>query len=124
MYHLLVYGCGNRYEREPLGFVKQLMCNTEAWKDSFESHINYFKDCFADNHYSALHIMVMKLEPEKGITEVVLNEYAENALKQRIVINEKAKKPIGNKRRLTPAMIDPAPPEPEFWPNDLEVDHQ
>ncbi len=42
---------------------------------------------FARKEYSAIHILQLDLDPVNGITNVVRNDYFENPLKTKIIIN-------------------------------------
>ncbi len=50
---------------------------------------------FARKEYSAIHILQLDLDPVNGITNVVRNDYFENPLKTKIIIN-------GSKESITP----------------------
>jgi len=92
MLQYLFYNCTDKYERRPLQLAKQVCVSDLGHNQATaDDHDAYFQSCLKSGEYSALHIMVLRLDPANGITEVVRNEYAENPLKQRIVINAPAK---------------------------------
>ena len=95
MKHYLFYGCTDRYERGPLELLKSILVRDNSNAPDAElnavQHEEHFKKYFAAKEYSCLYILVLNLDPQSGITEVIRNEYAENPLKTRIVINAAAK---------------------------------
>jgi hypothetical protein len=73
-------------------------------------------------------MLVLRLDPANGITEVLKNEYMEGPLKQRITINPaaKPKNPVVKKKSISQLMaahgIATAPQiQPEFWGEPVEA---
>jgi len=95
MIQYLFYACTDKYERSPLAVVKQMVVNDDnlasMLHENAKAHEAQFREYFAMKEYSALHILVLKLDVYNGVTEVIRNELSLNDLRQRIVINERAK---------------------------------
>jgi hypothetical protein len=102
MKQFLFYGCTDKYERGPLALLKQIHFYDGDFSaernaaDHNEHYLRYFKS----GEYSALHILILNLNPAVGTTEVIRNEYSENPLKQRVVINPAAKRTTPVKKTL------------------------
>ena len=93
MKHFLFYISTNQYERTNLTLAKSILVYDDgSGQATATDHENYYKESFKGREYSALHILVLNLDAAHGVTEVLRNEYAENPLKKRIVINEQAKR--------------------------------
>jgi len=108
MKHFLIYVCTNKYERTDLTQAKSIIVSTGGNEGNADDHMAYYKDCFQSGEYSALHILVLNLDPANGITEVLLNEYAENPLKKRIVLNEAAKSTVVKRKSATQILAENA----------------
>ena len=105
MKHFLFYVSNDKYERKPLQLSKQIMVQEDgSGAATAADHEAYYKDSFKRKEYSALHILVLNLDPANGVTEVVRNEYAENPLKQRIEINAAAKRAVPRSKSLLQTM--------------------
>jgi len=95
MIQYLFYACTDKYERSPLAVIKQMVVSDDnlasMLHENARAHEAQFREYFAMKEYSALHILVLKLDVYNGVTEVIRNELSLNDLRQRIVINERAK---------------------------------
>ena len=96
MKQYLFYSCSNKFEHGPLELLKSIHVRDDNTASGSEekaaNHEKHFKEYFAIGEYSALSVLVLNLDPASGITEVIRNEYAENPLKVRTIINPAAKK--------------------------------
>lgn len=109
MKQYLFYGCTDKYERGPMELLKAILVRDNHNAASLEAnameHERHFKSYFETKEYSALLIMVLNLDPANGVTEVLRNEYAENELKKRTIINAAAKSTqVVRKRSLLDAI--------------------
>ena len=136
MKHYLFYGCNDKYERGPMELLKSILVRDDEGALSQEAnareHELHFKKYFERNEYSALYILVLDLDPAKGSTAVIRNEYAENPLKTRIVINAAARgmAPAPKKKTIGQIMAEQAMVAPQFAmfdevsePDGHEPDH-
>jgi len=106
MKHFLFYVSTNQYERVNLTLAKSILVFDDGTgQGSANDHEVYYKDAFRVKEYSALHILVLNLDAANGVTEVLRNEYAENPLKKRIVINEQAKRPAVVRRKMGETVV-------------------
>lgn len=100
MKHYLFYLSNNKYERVPLSLSKHIMVGDDGTNQgSADDHENYYKSSFDCKECTAFHILVLHLDPANGITEVLRNEYFENPLKTRTIINAAAKSAAVVKKR-------------------------
>ena len=103
MKQYLFYACTNKYERGPLELQKQICIKDNAdaphHQANADEHERHYHAYFEGKEYSSLHILVLNLDPVNGITEVIKNEYAENPLKVRTIINPNAKGLAATKKR-------------------------
>ena len=124
MIHTIWYASSNKYERTPLECIKNVYNVEEAaiHSPSIE-HEAYYKECFNSGQYTALHQLVLRLDPANGITEVLKNEYLEGPLKQRITINPQAKATVVKKKSISQIMAAQAMQtvQPEFWADPTEA---
>lgn len=109
MKHYLFYGCTDKYTRGPLEILKSIYVRddesapqSERQAADYNEHYLYN---FAAGEYSALHVLVLNLNPTKGVTEVLRNEYSENPLRVRTEINTAAKKTALLKKYTPNAMM-------------------
>jgi hypothetical protein len=123
MKQYLFYACSNKYERGPLELQKQICVkdNQDAphHQANADEHMRHYRAYFEGKEFSVLHILVLHLDPANGITEVLTNEYAENPLKVRTIINPQAKGLAVKKKSILNA-LSTAPMyvtnhEPEFF---------
>lgn len=91
MRQILIYICTNKFERGPMQLGKQMIWDQSIDKQ-YNDYIRHYQESFQIGEYSALHLLELNLDPANGITEVLRNEYSENPLKTRIVINPAAAK--------------------------------
>lgn len=124
MIHHIWYASSDKYERSTLEHIKSVYQIGDGSPSSAMEHEAYFKECFNSGQYTALHQLVLRLDPANGITEVIKNEYIEGPLKQRIVINPKAKSTVVKKKSISQLMAAhgiAAAPQPEFWGDPTEA---
>ena len=120
MKHYLFYGCNDRYERGPMELLKTILVRDNDSAPSQEAHARehelHFKKYFEQKEYSALYILVLDLDPANGSTSVIRNEYAENPLKTRIVINAAARgmAPAPKRKTIEQIMAAQAIMAPQF----------
>lgn len=120
MKHYLFYGCTDKYERGPMELLKTILVRDNDSAPSQEAnareHELHFKKYFEQKEYSALYILVLDLDPANGSTSVIRNEYAENPLKTRIVINTAARglAPASKKKTIEQIMASQAMIAPQF----------
>lgn len=109
MKQYLFYGCTNKYERGPLELLKQITVRDEDGSAQSErnaaDHNEHYLRYFKAGEYSALYILVLNLNPATGTTEVIRNEYSENPLKTRVVINPAAKRIPTRKVMMNPSQF-------------------
>jgi hypothetical protein len=131
MKQYLFYACTNKYERGPLELQKQINVkdNQDAphHQANADEHERHYRAYFESKEYSALYILVLNLDPANSITEVIKNEYAENPLKVRTIINPQAKGIVIKKKSLLDAISQPPMyihnHEPEFFDEPEEEAH-
>ena len=130
MKQYLFYACSNKYERGPLELQKQICIRDNAdamhHQQNADEHERHYRSYFAAKDYSSLHILVLNLDPANGITEVIKNEYAENPLKTRTIINPQAKVLAVKKKSLLDAVTMHsvyATSEPEYFDESEEEAH-
>jgi len=116
MKHYLFYGCTDKYERGPMELLKTVLVRDNNNAPSSEAnaleHERHFKNYFEQKEYSCFFMLVLNLDPANGITEVIRNEYAENPLKHRTIINAAAKATqVVRKRNL----LDAISAQPMFY---------
>lgn len=76
----------------------------QAWANSY-------REAFRVKNFQALHMVMIKLEPQSGVFEVLLNEYGTHPLKQIKEINPKAAEiQKARPKRMSFADFVPAPP--------------
>jgi hypothetical protein len=128
MKHYIWYASSNKYERVPMECIKNLyQSNDDTVFGPGLEHEAYYKECFNQGQYSQLHMLVLRLDPANGITEVLKNEYMEGPLKQRITINPaaKPKNPVAKKKSISQLMaahgIAAPQIQPEFWGEPVEA---
>ena len=120
MKHYLFYGCNDKYERGPMELLKNILVRDNDSAPSQEvnarEHELHFKNYFEQKEYSALYILVLDLDPANGSTSVIRNEYAENPLKTRIVINAAARgmAPAPKRKTIEQIMAAQAIMAPQF----------
>jgi hypothetical protein len=82
-------------------------------------HEKHFKHYFEQKEYSCFFMLVLNLDPANGIVEVIRNEYAENDLKKRTIINAAAKSTQVVRKKSLLGSISTAPmfyEDPEMFP--------
>lgn len=74
-----------------------------------QSYIDYYRTMMRNKDLSALLIMVIELDPANGVTNIIMNEYSENPLKKKIIINTKARENVVAKgESILASMVWPA----------------
>lgn len=66
-----------------------------------QSYIDYYRTMMQNKDLSALLVMVLDIDPANGVTNIIMNEYIENPLKKKIVINAKAREGMVSKKTMT-----------------------
>lgn len=86
IYQLLVYAGGD-------SFSYDMNLNKQVSRNDYEGLLPYveqWQETFKAKHCTCLHIIVLKLDPINGVTEVMKNDFYKHPLKARVEINKKA----------------------------------
>ena len=121
MKQYLFYGCTDKYERGPMELLKSICVRDGSSEANALEHERHFRSYFEQKEYSCLYVLVFNLDPANGVTEVLRNEYAENPLKHRTVINAAARKPTTKARTLEQILANEPP---QFTMFEDEAAHQ
>ena len=85
---LLIYANSDLYHYGGMSLIYQLAHESESGDAQY--YIERYKSSFYNKKISELHIVYLLLDPLNGVTEVLLNEFAQNPLKVKTIINPKA----------------------------------
>ena len=86
MYQLLIYACEDQFSHLPL---KKAYDKAAMDLSSVMEKVSIYRAHFQAKGFSAMHLIVLDIQTS-GAVSVVLNEYGENPVKTRTVINPEA----------------------------------
>lgn len=87
----LIYTNPDLYSYGQLDLVHQrFFTSTPDAEADISYYLEKYREKFADKKYSELHILILHLDPANGVTEVLTNEYGQNPLKIKTIINAAA----------------------------------
>ena len=88
---VLIYTNSDLYKHGCLDLVHQRFFTSTPDADSdIDYYISQYRNKFTNKKYSEIHILMLHLDPANGITEVLMNEYAQHPVKVKTIINAAA----------------------------------
>lgn len=93
IYQLLIYAGGDMFSYD-------MALNKQVSRSDYEGllpYVNQWTDTFKAKQCVCLHLLILKLDPLNGITEVVKNDFYKHPLKKRVEINKKAQEGSTNR---------------------------
>ena len=118
---VLIYCNSDLYKHGCLDLGHQRAYTPTLDMDSeLEYYINQYKNRFNKKEYSELHILTLLLDPANGETTVLVNEYSQNPLKVKTIINAVA---ATAPKKIKKISFDEMP-MPEFDDPDVEHDDE
>lgn len=117
---VLIYGNSDLYKYGDMILTHQRAYIPNSDMDAdLDYYINQYKTRFNKKQYSELHILTLLLDPANGETTVLVNEYSQNPLKVKTIINAVA----ANAPKKMKSVLEVAMPEfddPDEGPEEEE----
>ena len=118
---VLIYCSSELYKYGCMDLVHQRAYSpTPEMDNDLEYYVNQYKNRFNKKQYSELHILTLLLDPANGETTVLVNEYSQNPLKVKTIINAVA---ATASKKIKKISFDEMP-MPEFDDPDEEHDEE
>lgn len=106
----LIYTNSDLYNYGQLDLVHQRFFTSSPDADAdIGYYLEKYREKFADKKYSEIHILMLHLDPANGVTDVLINEFAQNPLKVRTIINAAAANAPKIKKMSQPFLMDTPP---------------
>ena len=89
-YVLQIYGNTDKYSYGRLSLIMNQTYHSYSPTGDIAAYLDSYRRKFTSKHFTQIHLMVLKLDPKNGISEILVNEYAENPLLEKTKLNAEA----------------------------------